>query len=53
VTLATLADLPDLAVRGGARSPALLIVGEVAGLGAGLAWFGANPRRWEPRRHAA
>jgi uroporphyrin-III C-methyltransferase/precorrin-2 dehydrogenase/sirohydrochlorin ferrochelatase len=53
VTLATLADLPDLAVRGGVRSPALLIVGEVAGLGAGLAWFGANPRRWEPRRHAA
>ncbi|KAF1006940.1 MAG: Siroheme synthase [Luteibacter sp.] len=42
VVTGTLADLPDLATRHAVRSPALLIVGEVAGLAGRLAWFGAN-----------
>jgi uroporphyrin-III C-methyltransferase/precorrin-2 dehydrogenase/sirohydrochlorin ferrochelatase len=46
VTLATVDDLADLAARGGMRSPALLIVGEVAALADTLAWFGEPPRRW-------
>ena len=53
VTLATLDDLPDLAVRGGIRSPALLIVGEVAALAGEMAWFGAPPRVWTRMRRAA
>jgi uroporphyrin-III C-methyltransferase/precorrin-2 dehydrogenase/sirohydrochlorin ferrochelatase len=53
VTLARLDELGDLAVRGDVRSPALLIVGEVAALAARLHWFGAAPRRWEMLRKAA
>jgi uroporphyrin-III C-methyltransferase/precorrin-2 dehydrogenase/sirohydrochlorin ferrochelatase len=36
-----LADLPALAARHAVRAPALLIVGEVAGLAPKLHWFGA------------
>ena len=46
MTIATLADLADIAAHGEVRSPALLIVGEVAALAGELAWFGALPRRW-------
>ena len=53
VTLARLDELGDLAARGDVRSPALLIVGEVAALAARLHWFGAAPRRWEMLRKAA
>ena len=53
VTLATLGDLADLAVQGGIRSPALVIVGEVAALAGELHWFGAAPRFWQPLRKAA
>lgn len=35
-------DLPDLARAHGIRSPALLIVGEVAGLASRLQWFGSH-----------
>ena len=35
-------DLPDLARAHGIRSPALLIVGEVAGLASRLQWFGRH-----------
>jgi uroporphyrin-III C-methyltransferase / precorrin-2 dehydrogenase / sirohydrochlorin ferrochelatase len=53
VTLARLDELGDLAARGDVRSPALLIVGEVAALAARLHWFGAAPRRWETLRKVA
>ncbi len=53
VTLARLDELGDLAARGDVRSPALLIVGEVAALAARLHWFGAAPRRWEMLRKVA
>jgi uroporphyrin-III C-methyltransferase/precorrin-2 dehydrogenase/sirohydrochlorin ferrochelatase len=53
VTVATLADLADLAARGGTCSPALLIVGEVAALADDLAWFGESPRRWQRLHRAA
>ena len=53
VTLSRLDELGDLAARGDVRSPALLIVGEVAALAARLHWFGAAPRRWEMLRKVA
>jgi len=53
VTLARLDELGDLAARGDVRSPALLVVGEVAALAARLHWFGAAPRRWEALRKVA
>jgi uroporphyrin-III C-methyltransferase/precorrin-2 dehydrogenase/sirohydrochlorin ferrochelatase len=53
VTVTTLGDLDDLAREGGIRSPALVIVGEVAALAARLHWFGAVPRIREARRKAA
>jgi uroporphyrin-III C-methyltransferase/precorrin-2 dehydrogenase/sirohydrochlorin ferrochelatase len=53
VTLARLDELGDLAAGGGVRSPALLIVGEVAALAGRLHWFGEPPRRWEATRRAA
>jgi uroporphyrin-III C-methyltransferase / precorrin-2 dehydrogenase / sirohydrochlorin ferrochelatase len=53
VTLATVAELDDLARRGDIESPALLVVGEVAALAARLHWFGATPRRWELLRRVA
>lgn len=43
VVLGTLADLPERARAEAVRSPALLILGEVAALAADLHWFGAPP----------
>jgi uroporphyrin-III C-methyltransferase/precorrin-2 dehydrogenase/sirohydrochlorin ferrochelatase len=43
VVLGDLASLPQLASAHAVQSPALLIVGEVAALGAKLHWFGAAP----------
>ncbi|WP_369936770.1 uroporphyrinogen-III C-methyltransferase [Xanthomonas tesorieronis] len=43
VVVGTLADLPDTARAHQVRSPALLILGEVAALATGLHWFGAAP----------
>jgi uroporphyrin-III C-methyltransferase/precorrin-2 dehydrogenase/sirohydrochlorin ferrochelatase len=37
-----LASLPETAKREAVKSPALLILGEVAALGRSLAWFGAD-----------
>jgi uroporphyrin-III C-methyltransferase/precorrin-2 dehydrogenase/sirohydrochlorin ferrochelatase len=53
VTLAHLDDLDDLAARGGLRSPAMVVVGEVASLTSSLHWFGEAPRRWEALRRVA
>ena len=53
VTIAALDALGDVARQGDVQSPALLIVGEVAGLAAALHWYGAEPRRWEPLRRVA
>jgi uroporphyrin-III C-methyltransferase/precorrin-2 dehydrogenase/sirohydrochlorin ferrochelatase len=53
VTLATLAELDDVARRGDIESPALLIVGEVAALAGRLHWFGAPPRHHESLRRVA
>jgi uroporphyrin-III C-methyltransferase / precorrin-2 dehydrogenase / sirohydrochlorin ferrochelatase len=53
VTLVDLDDLADLAARGGLRSPAMVIVGEVASLASSLHWFGEAPRRWEALRRVA
>ncbi|MBB4126933.1 uroporphyrin-III C-methyltransferase/precorrin-2 dehydrogenase/sirohydrochlorin ferrochelatase [Xanthomonas translucens] len=43
VVVGTLADLPDTARAHQVRSPALLILGEVAALATSLHWFGAAP----------
>jgi uroporphyrin-III C-methyltransferase/precorrin-2 dehydrogenase/sirohydrochlorin ferrochelatase len=43
VVTGTLADLPELARQHAVQSPALLILGEVAGLANTLHWFGAAP----------
>jgi len=43
VVLGTLSELPARASAENVRSPALLILGEVAGLATGLHWFGAPP----------
>jgi uroporphyrin-III C-methyltransferase/precorrin-2 dehydrogenase/sirohydrochlorin ferrochelatase len=53
VTLATLGELEDVALRGDIQSPALLIVGEVAALSARLHWFGTAPRQWAALRQVA
>jgi uroporphyrin-III C-methyltransferase/precorrin-2 dehydrogenase/sirohydrochlorin ferrochelatase len=53
VTLATLDALEEIARHGAIRSPALLIVGEVAALAERLHWFGAAPRHWERLRRVA
>jgi uroporphyrin-III C-methyltransferase/precorrin-2 dehydrogenase/sirohydrochlorin ferrochelatase len=53
VTVVRLDELEDLAIRGDVRSPALLIVGEVAALAETLHWFGDAPRRWEALRRVA
>jgi uroporphyrin-III C-methyltransferase/precorrin-2 dehydrogenase/sirohydrochlorin ferrochelatase len=44
VITGTLADLPEIARDHAVRSPALLILGEVAALADELHWFGATPR---------
>ena len=43
VVTGTLANLPERAAAHAVRSPALLILGEVAALADRLAWFGAPP----------
>jgi uroporphyrin-III C-methyltransferase/precorrin-2 dehydrogenase/sirohydrochlorin ferrochelatase len=43
VIVGTLDDLVELSRRHALRSPALLIVGEVAQFASQLAWFGATP----------
>ena len=43
VIVGTLAELPELARLHSVRSPALLILGEVAALAGKLHWFGATP----------
>ena len=43
VVLGTLADLPERALAENVRSPALLILGEVAALASDLHWFGSPP----------
>lgn len=43
VVVGTLAELAEQAERHAVRSPALLIVGEVAGLATSLWWFGSAP----------
>lgn len=43
VVVMTLATLPDAAMRQAIASPAMLFVGEVAGLAARLDWFGRAP----------
>mgnify|MGYP002777995533 CR=1 FL=1 len=48
VVVGTLADLPERAVAENVRSPALLILGEVAALATSLHWFGATPRGSAP-----
>jgi len=48
VVTGTLANLPERAAAHAVRSPALLILGEVAALANDLAWFGAAPLG-EPR----
>lgn len=47
VTLSTLSRLPDLAQQGTIRTPALLVVGEVAALADSLHWFGQPPSRYD------
>jgi uroporphyrin-III C-methyltransferase/precorrin-2 dehydrogenase/sirohydrochlorin ferrochelatase len=46
-------ELAEIAAWGGIRSPALLIVGEVAALAGELYWFGATPRIWTGLLEAA
>jgi len=43
VVLGILDELPEQATRHRVQAPALLVLGEVAALGASLAWFGAVP----------
>ena len=50
VIVTTLGHLPRSAARHAARSPALLIIGDVAGLAATLHWFGAAPIDDRPRQ---
>lgn len=53
VTLATLGQLEEIAHAGSIRSPALVIVGEVAALAGQLHWFGSAPRLWSALRSVA
>lgn len=48
VVLGTLSNLPERAIAENVRSPALLILGEVAALAKPLHWFGAAPLSPEP-----
>jgi uroporphyrin-III C-methyltransferase/precorrin-2 dehydrogenase/sirohydrochlorin ferrochelatase len=53
VVLATLGDL-EMAGRATAiKSPALVIVGEVAALAGQLHWFGGQPQQWQSAARAA
>jgi len=53
VVLATLAELEDAGRAAAVKSPALVIVGEVAGLAERLHWFGSTPVHWRALRAAA
>jgi uroporphyrin-III C-methyltransferase/precorrin-2 dehydrogenase/sirohydrochlorin ferrochelatase len=53
VLLATLADLEDAGREAQVKSPALVIVGEVAALAERLHWFGSEPVVWGEMRKAA
>ena len=53
VTLTTLGELDVVAREGGIRSPALVVVGEVAALAPTLHWFGTAPRTLGARSAAA
>jgi uroporphyrin-III C-methyltransferase/precorrin-2 dehydrogenase/sirohydrochlorin ferrochelatase len=53
VTLARLDELGDVARGGDIRSPALVIVGEVAALAEALHWHGEPPRQWQSLRRVA
>jgi uroporphyrin-III C-methyltransferase/precorrin-2 dehydrogenase/sirohydrochlorin ferrochelatase len=53
VTVATLAELDQIAAAGSIGTPALLIVGEVAALARDLHWFGTAPRLWSQRSDIA
>ena len=47
VVLATLAELEDAGRAAAVKSPALVIVGEVAALAGKLHWFGSAPVSWQ------
>ena len=53
VLVARLDELADVAAHASVRSPALLIVGEVASLAGSLHWFGPAPQAWATVRRAA
>ncbi len=53
VVLATLAELEDAGRAAAVKSPALVIVGEVAALAARLHWFGSAPIAWRALRAVA
>ena len=53
VVLATLAELEDAGRAAAVKSPALVIVGEVAALAERLHWFGSAPIHWRALRAAA
>ena len=53
VVLATLAELEDAGRTAAVKSPALVIVGEVAALAERLHWFGSAPVSWHALRAAA
>ena len=53
VVLATLAELEDAGRAAAVKSPALVIVGEVAALAERLHWFGSAPVQWHALRAVA
>ncbi|MEY2921096.1 MAG: hypothetical protein RL261_2401 [Pseudomonadota bacterium] len=53
VVLATLAEIEDAGRAAAVKSPALVIVGEVAALAGRLHWFGAAPVSWQALRAVA
>ncbi|MDH4165377.1 MAG: siroheme synthase CysG [Gammaproteobacteria bacterium] len=53
VVLANLAELEDAGRAAAIKSPALVIVGEVAALAASLHWFGSAPVQWRTLRAVA
>ncbi len=53
VVLATLAELEEAGRAAAVKSPALVIVGEVAALAASLHWFGSAPVSWRALRAVA
>ena len=53
VVLATLAELEDAGRAAAVKSPALVIVGEVAALAERLHWFGSAPISWRALRAVA